>query len=347
MAGEGARGLGPSGSGSMRRRPVRMDRTAVRVIAPGELSPLPVVEASLDGVDPGEWLAEHARTVSETLAGAGAILLRGFACDPAMLEHLVRRVSGEPLEYSYRSTPRRTVSGRVYTSTEYPADQTIPLHNEMSYANVWPRRLWFLCVLPATEGGATPVASGRTVRERIPSALRDRLERTGVEYRRRYGPHLDLPWRETFQTSDRTEVDAICRRQGLRHTWLDDDHLVTSVVRPASIEHPTFGLVWFNQAHLFHPAALPLEDRRALAAAVGEDGMPRDARFGDGTPIEDDDIAEILAAYEAASIDVAWRARDLLLVDNEAMTHGRRPFLGERRVVVAMSSGSDAKPTGV
>ena len=100
-------------------------------------------------------------------------------------------------------------------------------------------------------------------------------------------------------------------------------------MRPASIVHPRTGaLVWFNQAHLFHSSALAPDVRAAFLAAVGEEGMPRAAYFGDGSPIDDEDIAAVTEAYAAAAIDVQWRAGDLLLLDNEAMAHGRGPLPG-------------------
>ncbi|HEX6096632.1 MAG TPA: TauD/TfdA family dioxygenase [Thermoanaerobaculia bacterium] len=310
----------------------------VRIVDAGEESPLPVARALADGIDPGRWLADNAASLEAALDAHGALLLRGFACDESSFGAAVERASGDLLAYTFRSTPRSTVKGLVYTSTEYPQDQHIPLHNEMSYAVEWPRRLWLLCICPATTGGATPVADSIAVRSKIPAGIRERFESHGVEYRRRYGPHLDLPWQEGFQTSDRAQVEAECRHQRVRYEWLDHDNLVTSVVRPASLVHPRSGaLVWFNQAHLFHPSALGSEARDALRGALGEDGMPRGVYLGDGSPISDEDVAAINHAYAEAAVDIEWRSGDLLVVDNERMAHGRRPFTGPRRIIVAMS----------
>jgi hypothetical protein len=37
------------------------------------------------------------------------------------------------------------------------------------------------------------------------------------------------------------------------------------------------------------------------------------------------------------AVDVQWRSGDLTLIDNTLVGHGRRPFTGKRRVLVAMS----------
>ena len=58
-----------------------------------------------------------------------------------------------------RAAPRTEVANKVFTSTEFAADQPIPLHHEMSYSHNWPSRLYFYCEEPAAEGGTTPLAS--------------------------------------------------------------------------------------------------------------------------------------------------------------------------------------------
>ena len=339
---EHEREIGPGGFAG-RRRALRVDRAElVECHAPGGEHELAVAQARADGVDAGSWLTDNRSNVTDILHRHGALLLRGFACDADRLQPAVEQFAGELFDYSYRSTPRRTVSGRVYTSTEYPSDQGIPLHNEMSYARRWPLRLWFLCVEPARRGGATPVADSRVVLAALPTELRERFERLGVQYLRRFGPSLDLPWQEAFQTTDRAEVGRRCVGEGISYEWLDDAHLATTAIRPAVATHPVTGeRVWFNQAHLFHPAALGPEARRSLTALVGEDRLPRDARYGDGTPIADDDVAAIGAAYEDAALDVAWQGGDLLVVENMLVAHGRRSYEGARRVLVAMSDGHD------
>jgi alpha-ketoglutarate-dependent taurine dioxygenase len=36
-------------------------------------------------------------------------------------------------------------------------------------------------------------------------------------------------------------------------------------------------------------------------------------------------------------VDVDWNTGDLLVIDNVLVGHGRRPFTGSRRVLVAMT----------
>lgn len=76
------------------------------------------------------------------------------------------------------------------------------------------------------------------------------------------------------------------------------------------MRHPsTNELVWFNQAHLFHPSNLPSEIRESLLATASEEDLPRNALYGDGTPIEDSALEQIRAAFAAETVAEQWAPR--------------------------------------
>src|SRR5438128_12325313 len=104
-----------------------------------------VIRPEVPGVDLMDWASGNRAFLETRLLRDGAILFRGFGLHTIEeFETLISAVFGKLLDYSYRSTPRTLVSGKIYTSTEYPAHQSIPLHNENSYCRSWPMKLWFL-----------------------------------------------------------------------------------------------------------------------------------------------------------------------------------------------------------
>ena len=241
-------------------------------------------------------------------------------------------------DYDYASTPRTKTRGRIYTSTEYPPHQRIPLHSEMSYSTHWPRWLWFFCHRPATCGGATPLADIREVYRTIDAGVRRRFAERKVLYVRNYGTGLDLDWQQAFNTEDPQTVEAYCDKLGLDFEWKSDGVLKTWQICQGVAEHPLTGEeVWFNQAHLFHVSALAPEVREALLDAVDEEDLPRNAYYGDGTPIEEAALDEVRCAFETSSVEFAWQSSDVLLVDNMLVAHGRAQFTGPRTVLVAMA----------
>ena len=305
------------------------------LIAPGAIQFRPAVE----GLSLLQWMQTNRQMVLDRLQAAGAVLFREFNVRTIPdFEQLLTILSGELVDYSYRSTPRDQVSGKIYTSTSYPAHQTIALHNEMSYSRQWPMIIGFFCVERATDGGETPIADSRGVFAQIDRAIREEFIRKGVMYVRNYDDALDLPWQEVFQTNSQAEVENYCLKAGMNVQWNGDKHLRTSQVCQAVTKHPVTGeMVWFNQAHLFHVSSLGSDVRRSLQSTVRAN-EPRNAFFGDGSEIDEAALDHIRAVYENEKVSFPWQESDLLILDNILKAHGRNPYTGPRRIVVGMGN---------
>lgn len=316
--------------------------TRVEELSPGQTLP-GVVRPPVPGAQLVPWAAAHLPFIESALAAHGAVLFRGFEVGGIdVFRDVVQTVGGHLEQYTYRSTPRTEVGNGVYTSTEYPADKSIPFHNEHSYARSWPMKLFFYCELPAAEGGVTPICDSARVFERIPEAIREKFRQKKVMYVRNYGDGVDLPWQEVFQTSDRAEVEAFSAREGIEVEWKGGDRLRTRQVCQAVARHPGNGkLLWFNQAHLFHVSSLEPEIAEAMLEAFAQDELPRNTLYGDGTPIEDEALAAIRAAFDAEEVAFPWEREDVLLIDNMAVAHARGPYRGERKIRVGMTQPVD------
>jgi alpha-ketoglutarate-dependent taurine dioxygenase len=328
--------------------PAGARRKPVRVAAPGlvEAQPLDpdkglplLVEPGIEGLCLSAWAAANRELVESYLSKHGAILFRNFGVQTTdAFEEFIRATSGELLEYADQTSPRHKVSGNIYTSTDYPPDQGIFLHNESSYAAVWPLRLFFYCVLPAERGGETPIADVRRVLARIPRPVRDSFERKGWRLVRNFGGGLGLSWQTAFQTDDKEAVTEYCRRAGIEVEWKSDGRLRTSHIRRAVVNHPRTGEeVWFNHAAFFHVSTLEAGIREKLLAQCGEDELPYQTYYGDGSAIEAEALEAIREAYRLETVAFAWQAGDILMLDNMLVAHGRNPFGGPRRVVVGMA----------
>jgi alpha-ketoglutarate-dependent taurine dioxygenase len=304
----------------------------------GEGLPL-VLEPRLKGVDLLAWAASSIKEIEARLHERGGLLFRGFEVGGVeVFERFMRVTSGALLEYTYASTPRTSVGGGVYTSTEYPAHLPIPLHNEMSYSRSWPARVGFYCQRAAERGGETPVADSRRVLTLISPSVREAFASVGVMYVRNYGEGLDLSWEQVFKTESRAEVEEFCRRSGIEYEWKGGGRLRTRQVCQATARHPQTGEeVWFNQAHLFHVSALEAPLRERLLSQFKEEDLPRNAYYGDGSPIEEAALEEVRAAYAEASVKFNWAEGDILLLDNVLAAHGREPYAGARSILVGMA----------
>jgi hypothetical protein len=209
----------------------------------------------------------------------------------------------------------------------------------MSYARTWPRLLLFQCKIAAETGGATTIADLQAVSDSLGDIVAEFHERE-VIYQRNFRTGIDIPWQTAFGTEDKDEVLEIGKRNGLEVEWRADGTLRTAQQAQGAVNGPN-GALWFNQAHLFHPCQLPAKTRQALVAALGADGLPRNAVFGDGEPIPDATIERILVVLTQHTESIDWQEGDLSIIDNMRWMHGRSPFTGSRKVLAAMGQPQD------
>lgn len=304
----------------------------------GDSAPL-LISPNADDVDLEKWISARRQFVETSLLRHGVILFRGFDVKSvAGFEKCARAMSPELFAGYGDLPPDRGGGDATYESTPYPAAQTILFHNEASHTHRWPMKQWFYCVEPAAEGGETPTVDCREVYRRLDREVVERFGRKRLMYVRNFTGGLDVSWQEFFKTTDRAAVEGYCRKDGVDFEWKGEDGLRTRQVRPGVAEHPKTGeQVFFNQVQLHHASCAPPSLRESMLALFGEEGLPRNVYYGDGSPIEDSVVDEIRDVYWRASAAFAWRAGDILLLDNMLTAHARNPYAGPRRIVVAMA----------
>ncbi|GAA2104698.1 TauD/TfdA family dioxygenase [Streptomyces albiaxialis] len=325
----------------MRRRSL----TDESVVDFGPLEPaaLPVLATpQRAGVPLTTWVRDNAALVRTRMRERGAVLFRGFSEGADALRPVVEAIGGEgALAYQDGATPRSALGEGVYSSTEYPSDQTIEMHNEACYSWSWPRVLGFACARPSQTGGQTPLADSRNVLRRLPHDLVSRMERYGVRYLRNYTPGVGIPWQEALGC-DESGLDAYADRTRVRVAHIAEDHLRTEAVRPAVVRHPDTGeWVWFNQATSFHLSTIGDELAEELLGQVGPERVPKTTRLGDGSEFTRADLGAIREAFAAETTAFDWQPGDVLVVDNLLAAHGRAPFTGTREIRVAMAAAAD------
>ncbi|HEX8558228.1 MAG TPA: condensation domain-containing protein, partial [Pyrinomonadaceae bacterium] len=323
----------------VRPKAISLDSAALvrtRTLGPGRPLPL-VVEPQVAGVDAADWARDNLGYVNEQLLAHGAILFRGFGFTAAeQFERFVQSVTPE-LFTENGEHPRRSISGAVYTPVSYPSEKQLLWHNENSFNHRWPTKIWFGCARPADAGGETPLVDSRRVFQMLDPGIRRRFIEKQVMYVRNYEEGLGLNWQTVLRTSDKAEAEEICRRNLMEFEWKDRGRLRTRSVRPAVVRHPASGeWVWFNQAQHWHVSCLDPAARALVENNFREEDYPRNCYYGDGAPIEDSVMAEILEVYRQLESAFPWEEGDALVLDNLLTAHGRNPYAGERRLFVAM-----------
>ena len=312
-----------------------------------------VVQAGSNQMSGAQALAsfwdENAEWLRSQLYQHGAILFRGFDISEQMFSHVSRHFGSEFLSYAGGNSPRTRLAAGIYTSTEYPADYFIPLHNELSYTPSWPSRIFFCCILEPKDGGQTPLLDSRVLLRNLPQDLMDEFKHRKIKYVRNLhgGIGFGRSWQQTFESTDRSVVEQHAALCDTEVRWNSDGSVSLSNVRPATVIHSVTGEeVWFNQADQFHPSTIKVQTAKgaelytSLMAAYArrEDRLPQNVFFGDGQAIPLDYFEIIRRISQDCMVTFKWKKGDLLMVDNVLTAHGRMPFTGQRRILVSMTA---------
>jgi alpha-ketoglutarate-dependent taurine dioxygenase len=310
-------------------RPLLEDRAIPTLVTP-----------RVAGLDLVQWARDNHAYVEDLFHKHDALLFRDF--DSGGIEGFEEFVDatslGDRLTYKDRSTPRNSYGDRIYNATVYPADQTIALHNEGTYWTTWAKKIFFACITNAETGGETPIGDVQRVYGRIDPDIRREFEAKGVLYVRNYNHGFGLTWQNVFQTEDKAEVVEYASQNSIELEWKGEDRLRTRQSRPAVRMHPVTGEpLWFNHGAFFHVSALDPTLRDTFLAELGQDELPYNTYYGDGSEIDPAAVRHILDAYEAEKVVFRWQKGDVALYDNMRIAHARQPYTGERLTLVAMT----------
>lgn len=287
-------------------------------------------------------------------AHGGAILFRGLPIATADDYSKVAHAFGFSAHEEVGRPPVRTVlAPNVKTANEGPPELPIWPHNEYGWSTVHPSWLTFSCLQVPPEGGATPLISSlelaKTLEERAPAFV-DKLKQKGVRYVYRYGREevvstvgatILAAYGKEVRKGDseeifREKVEAEVRRHSRRFEWHEDGSLSVTHVVPIIRKHLETGLTtWFG--NLTSAYGRSRHHGATKPPFLGDDGgyhpLPT---YGDGEAIDTADLELALDLAEAAQVDLYWEKGDLVLLDNTAVMHSRKPWVGKRTVLAAL-----------
>ena len=90
------------------------------------------------------FMSDHSDWMNGMLHQHGGVLFRGFSVREVEEFQLVSQGAVPHLKpYVEGQSPRTKIADNVYTSTEFPPQYRITLHNELSYAKSPPTRIDF------------------------------------------------------------------------------------------------------------------------------------------------------------------------------------------------------------
>ncbi|KAJ4532159.1 hypothetical protein HRR80_001796 [Exophiala dermatitidis] len=286
-----------------------------------------------DAVEAITTLRESGALLDLVKEHGGAILFRGLPIKTALDYSRVAHAFGfRPHEEVGRPPLRTVLAPNVKTANEGPPELPIWPHNEYGWSTINPAWLTFSALSVPETGGATPIISSiglaKALEEKAPQFFQSLLEK-GVKYVYRYprqdsvstvGTSVFSAYGQTIRDGDdedtiRRKIEAEVRRHSDRFEWHEDGSISVTHIVPIIRKHtPTGHTTWFG--NLTSAYGRSRHHGATQPPFLGDDGgyhpLPT---YGDGSPINTEDLELALSIAEGMQVDVEWEVGDVVLLD--------------------------------
>lgn len=252
----------------------------------------------------------------------------------------------KPTAYEGGTGNRYLVEGEteVYFSTSDPPDFNIELHNEMACSPVHPKKVIFFCLTEPNEewGGVTPLVRNSDIFAQLDRAVVNKLEEKRIRYTRYLQDEKHKPyasWQQSFMTNDLKKVEKYLERENFSYEWEKvTGNLLYWYTLPPLATHPITGRkIWFTQPNVHHNTYYK-ESPMFQGVNLPDHMYPTHTLYGDGSEIEPEVIEHIRATGWQNAVGFSWRKRDVLVLDNLAVQHGRLSFRGDRVILAYLTA---------
>ena len=288
------------------------------------------------------YLQRNKDNILSQLYKFGAILFRGFNLLSAQnFEEAVKIFNPNLSSYIGGDSPRSKVSGNVYTSTTYPPEETISMHQEKSFSNNYPALIFFFCEIAPYKAGETPIVDARKIYNLLDKEIINKFKEKKLKYvmNLHSGYGFGRSWQESFEVETKDELIKIIKNLNISYKWKNDELLEISEIVLPIIKHPIINeYIFFSQADQWHYSGLKPDVLKAISDIVPKDDFYHNCYYGDGSEIEIEYLDEIRKTVNEQRVLFPWQKGDLLMLDNMISMHGRMPFNGQRKILTAMVS---------
>lgn len=295
----------------------------INIVQPDEGRPYAAIEAdgaaSLTDMPEADFIALYKQH--------GALLLRGFKVGIDGFRDFTARCCSSSV---FNESPDRALLDvdRNIQTVNLGID-AFPLHPELSREPWKPDVCFFWCVNPPGKGGETVICDGIEIVRRMPPEIFNAFQRRNLVYTQRMAPDVCAYW---LGSADPDDEALRAPRPGCPYTFFRvPGGVARSFSRPA-LHKPMFSDdLAFGNFLLFARYYLELQNFPA---------------FDNGERVPDELVAAVKTISDRITAPIAWRADDLIVLDNTRFMHGRNAVADaeERRIATLFGYLKFAEP---
>lgn len=298
-----------------------------------------ICEQTVSLAEASQWTTDNRNRLLELAEKHGAVLLRGLPVKNAEeFDAIVTALQLEnfPYQKSLSNAVRINRTERVFSANEAPSEVRIFFHHEMAQTPLFPKWIMFSCEVVPLEGGATPLCRSDVLYQRLAEECPEfikKCEQHGLKYSNVMPSDDDAvsgmgrSWASTLGVTSQAAAEARLAELNYSWEWQENGCLrATTPTLPAIKELSPGRRAFFNQL---------------IAAYCGwqdERNDPSKAiRHGDDSILDAVAVHRATEIAEELTFDMNWQLGDVVLIDNTAVMHARKPFVGERKVIASLA----------
>lgn len=286
-----------------------------------------------------------------------AIFKSGPGTDAKVLEQNCREImdhvdAGTGATYNCAGGVSRNTlddSNLLDTRKGAPPELTIQYHNEMAYADRFPKYIALAMIRRGRQGtgGTTNLCDNTKVMKMLGQTLLNKMKKLGIIYQRvledkcnESAPFYYNSWQDAFGTN--SKVSALKIGNASDNSILFDvttaegrnymTHLKWCPLFDSS--HPVFGEMLFCSILNRHGSWL---DAHSYFGNLPLSERPYHCYWGDGSDFDEVEINVIRQAHDICTENITLEEGDLVVIDNLRVQHGRSPYTGERALGLLLS----------
>ncbi|XP_077985850.1 uncharacterized protein LOC144440357 [Glandiceps talaboti] len=296
--------------------------------------------------DINQWAKVARSILDDSLPKYGVVLFQNLPIAGAQeLTLFLKGLGYSHVGYEGGMAVRTALSDIVMTASDDLPEVTIQPHNEMTYVENYPAKVFFYCDISAKPGcgGETGITRNKDVLAKLDPGVVEKFRKLGVMYHR-YLPSKEHPsaiytnWQKVFWTESKHDVAKYMKRFNYKYGWDEEDALSFSYVLPALRTHPKTGeTIWYNHAHAHHASRLKEHPDYVDRQDVPDMKVVYHTSYGDGSAIELEVIQHIRDVLWQETVGFQMQAGDIVVFDNLTTMHTRLGFSGERKILASFS----------
>jgi len=269
---------------------------------------------------------------------------------------LLQQLGYQLTRYIGGITARKQSGVMVYPASEEDSRVCMDLHQDNTYWLQPPKQLFFYYEQPAKVGGLNPLLDMREYLSKIPTDIVSKFENLGIRYESYYPDKSRdsrfVPWQKSFETEDRSVVEAYLKEGKFEFSWEPDATGETFSLRkwnvlspfkphPVTAEKLWVNMIVANHASYFHdhPSYPELSDTPYTVEGEQNIDYPFNIKYGNGDSIPYDVIQTLRKLAWKTARCFRAKAGDLLVVDNYRTQHGRLGYEPPRKFWIGISLG--------